>query len=546
MTGSAPAGRRSRSTVPTATTKSPAMIRNEQLKELVSQLSNGGRFTAHLYGWGALAITALGALFATLSNDAQSQILASAGLVAASGIVRCARRAAHYTAMAYPIIPSMIAGLLLGGFYTAGEAGALWLQQNRHLDDPVGIGINSLIAIMTLTLVTRYGTRLRVPTGDYLPDGMPVEVSQEIDSLTEPTKRPESPKPTTSSWRKPENRVAAEREAVRLLQILTNARRSIYEPRLALSLHELGWTLGDIGRAQEAITPLEQAIQIRRRLAKANPPTYEPSLASSLHELGWALSQAGRQADARQRLRQAAQIRRRLAKANPAAYEPSLATSLHELGCVLGKSGRAEEATASLEQAIQVWRRLAKASPAVYEPRLAASLHELGAELSEVGWWLDARQRLRQAAQIWRRLAKASPAAYEPCLATSLHQLGFALGKSERTPEATASLDQAIQIWRRLAKANPATYEPSLGTSLDELGWLLGEMQSWHDALEPLRQAAEIRRRLAKANPAVYEPVLSSTLKLLEVAQSRDGRQAYPLESLLQAAGISPVFTPIP
>ena len=101
----------------TTTTWPPELARNRELRDLVSQLPNAGRFTAHLYSWGALAIIALGATFTILGNsapDPPGNVLVSIGLVAAAGVVRRARRAAHYAAMPYPPLPSMIGGILFG------------------------------------------------------------------------------------------------------------------------------------------------------------------------------------------------------------------------------------------------------------------------------------------------------------------------------------------------------------------------------------------------------------------------------------------------
>lgn len=70
---------------------------------------------------------------------------------------------------------------------------------------------------MVLSFATRYGIHLRVATDNYLPEGMPSEVAEEMDSFIELTESPESPKTTTPLSGEPEDRVAANREAVQLL-----------------------------------------------------------------------------------------------------------------------------------------------------------------------------------------------------------------------------------------------------------------------------------------------------------------------------------------
>ncbi|MFB4298263.1 tetratricopeptide repeat protein, partial [Actinomadura sp. NTSP31] len=73
-----------------------------------------------------------------------------------------------------------------------------------------------------------------------------------------------------------------------------------YLPDLATSLTNLGVTLSELGRLDEALPVTEEAVRIRRQLAQNNPERYLPDLATSLTNLGVTLSEHGREEEAQQ------------------------------------------------------------------------------------------------------------------------------------------------------------------------------------------------------------------------------------------------------
>jgi hypothetical protein len=58
-------------------------------------------------------------------------------------------------------------------------------------------------------------------------------------------------------------------------------------------LNNLGLWLSELGREADALAPSQEALAIRRRLAEANPAAHLPDLAMSLHNLGLHLSELG-------------------------------------------------------------------------------------------------------------------------------------------------------------------------------------------------------------------------------------------------------------
>ncbi|MGW5866580.1 tetratricopeptide repeat protein [Streptomyces sp. NPDC055239] len=358
---------------------------------------------------------------------------------------------------------------------------------------------------------------------EYLP-GLAMSLSDLGTSLSEVGRRDEA--------------LTAIQEAVEMRRRLAAANRIAYEPGLALSLGNLGAFLSEVGRRDIALTVTQEAVEIYRRLAADNPAAYEPDLARSLSNLGARLSEVGRRDEAPAAVQEAVEIYRRLAADNPAAYEPDLARSLANLGTPLSEVGRRDMALTAAHRAVEIYRRLAAANPAAYEPDLAKSLSNLGKFLSEVGRRDEALTLTQEAVEIRRRLAAVNPAAYEPGLAMSLSNLGTCLSELGRRGEALTAEQEAVEIYRRLAAGNPAAYEPDLARSLSNLGAFLSEVGRRGESLAAEQEAVEIYRRLAAGNPATYEPDLAISLSNLGIWLSEVERPEEALTTAQEAVEI--------
>ena len=184
--------------------------------------------------------------------------------------------------------------------------------------------------------------------------------------------------------------------------------RAVYEPDLAMSLHNLSIALDEAEPHAEALTAIEGAVSLRRRLTAAEP-AYEPDLATSLHNLAIGLVEVGRRAESLTAIQDAVRMRRRLARptrrlrtrprdvvrhpldrprrgraarrgtgrrpagrqrlpasgrGQPAAYGPAFAMSLLTLSIRLADAGRrAEDSLAVIQDAVTVRRRFARGQP---------------------------------------------------------------------------------------------------------------------------------------------------------------------------------------
>ncbi len=150
----------------------------------------------------------------------------------------------------------------------------------------------------------------------------------------------------------------SEQEAVARYRVLAVADPDRYRPDLAQSLHNLGFTLGELSLYAEA-APLEQeAVAILRELAVADPDRYRPDLAQSLHNLGITLGELGLHAEAASVKQEAVAIRRKLAVADPDRHRPDLAQSLHNLGITLRMLGLHAEAASVRKEAKAIRKHL--------------------------------------------------------------------------------------------------------------------------------------------------------------------------------------------
>ncbi|MGZ4224051.1 MAG: tetratricopeptide repeat protein [Solirubrobacteraceae bacterium] len=100
-----------------------------------------------------------------------------------------------------------------------------------------------------------------------------------------------------------------------------------HEADLATSLNNLSVRLGEAGRCEQALAPVEEAVTMRRRLAATDPAAHEPILATALNNLSNRLGDFGRHEQALEAIEEDVTIRRLLA-ASSAGYEPDLATLL--------------------------------------------------------------------------------------------------------------------------------------------------------------------------------------------------------------------------
>jgi tetratricopeptide (TPR) repeat protein len=126
---------------------------------------------------------------------------------------------------------------------------------------------------------------------------------------------------------------------------------------LAGSLNTQAVRLGDLGRAEEALTAINEAVDIRRTLAEARQDSYLPDLAMSLNNQANRLGDLGRAEEALTAINEAVDIYRTLAEARPDSYLPGLAMSLNNQSRILDALGRPADAHAAANEASELGTR---------------------------------------------------------------------------------------------------------------------------------------------------------------------------------------------
>ena len=331
-----------------------------------------------------------------------------------------------------------------------------------------------------------------------------------------------------------EEALAADDEAVVLLEGLAADDPARYEPVLAVVLGDRGVTLMEMRRWREAVADQRRAADLHRRPAEARPAVTESGLAADLSHLGVSLSHLGEIEEALEAEQEAVEIVERLASANPRKYEPDLASSLSNFGNRLSEAGRWEEALSAADRAVTIRRRLAKADPGRETPGLARSLSNLGQRLRDLGRWEEGLRAEQEAVGIFEHLAEANPAAYELALARSLANLATHLLHNGQPAQALARAEQALAIRRRLAEADPEAHELELAETHATSGVILAAMGRHDEALVQAMDAVRRLRRLADADPAAHRERLARALASFAKVSIEGG---HDLDAAISATG---------
>jgi tetratricopeptide (TPR) repeat protein len=236
-------------------------------------------------------------------------------------------------------------------------------------------------------------------------------------------------------------------------------RRNGGDPLLEAELHNnVGVAARRRGDTTVAIAEHEAALALRRR----NLAPDDPALADTLLNLGGSLSDAGRLDEAERMLEEAEQIVRK----RYGSRHPRVATALHHHGLVSYRRRDYGTAVELLRQATEI---RAAALPKSH-PDLSGSRHDLGEALMRAGMYADALVEFGEAVAL--RGAPASPSGPgkpgsastantpNPGLANSLRGRGLAELAVGQLAEAEATLRRAYEL--RRASAEPlvlAEYE---------------------------------------------------------------------------------------
>ena len=165
-----------------------------------------------------------------------------------------------------------------------------------------------------------------------------------------------------------------------------------------------------IRRHDEGLGATTEAASLQRVLAREDPARHTPDLALSLHNIGVELRQLGRLSAALPPTEEAVTIYRSLADGDPEQHLPALAGVLGSLGTLLSDLDRGEEALAATKEALAIRQRLAAEEQQAHQPDFAVSLANLGAQLSETKQWHEALAETEKGMSLQEQLSSANKA----------------------------------------------------------------------------------------------------------------------------------------
>ncbi len=211
------------------------------------------------------------------------------------------------------------------------------------------------------------------------------------------------------------------------------------DPNHAFAHSNLGYTLNELKRYEEAEAALRRAIEL------------DPNLTAPHNNLGSVLNELKRYEEAEAVLRRAIEL------------DPSYAIAHSNLGSVLSDSKRYEEAEAALRRAIEL------------DPSDALAHSNLGSVLSDLKRYEEAEAVLRRAIEL------------DPSYALAHSNLGSVLNELKRHEEAEAALRRAIEL------------DPNLANAYRHLGNALSGLKRHEEAEAAYRRAIELNPQYTKA-----------------------------------------------
>ena len=246
-------------------------------------------------------------------------------------------------------------------------------------------------------------------------------------------------------------------------------------PDVAMTLNNLGVTLTNLGRYDEAIEKYQRSLELHERLEGKD----HPETGHAEHNLGYVLRRQGRYAEARAHYERALEVRR--AALGP-EHKETIDTA-QALAKVYIVTGQRELALPLLEQALAVRQQVYGA-----QSKEVAQIYDLFAELYQAGSdWKEAQKY----AELELAVVKKTSGEGSLPAARAAYTLGVILTRQGAWVDAKKQLDEALAI--RTAKLGDDNNEVAsvLNATAD---WMLAQKRA-AEALPLYEKALGIRER---------------------------------------------------
>ncbi|MDG4786580.1 tetratricopeptide repeat protein [Micromonospora sp. WMMD1102] len=224
---------------------------------------------------------------------------------------------------------------------------------------------------------------------------------------------------------------------------------------LCVTLYNLGGSLHNLNRVEEALAADSEAVEIARRHHDDGP-----KLAIALNNKACVLVELGRPEEAVVAAREAVALLTTLVVADPDEHEPTLALALHTLS--LSAPDREEALSASM-QCLDIYRRRYQLDPHGLAGRLAEALTDHGRIRARRGEHAEALAAAAESVAMYERLAAQNPARYRgghACALLNLAEVHAAAGGAQL--EASMAAERAVALYEALAADLPEAYEHRL------------------------------------------------------------------------------------
>ena len=253
---------------------------------------------------------------------------------------------------------------------------------------------------------------------------------------------------------------------------------------IALTLHEIGRFLCNMGKYASALVYFMQALKIKNDTLISNQR--DASIATTLHEIGRCYVDLGQLDTAIKFLHQALEIKQNFKFDSKSRR--SIALTLQEVGRCYNNLRQYNLALNHLNQALEIYELTTVSSGK--DGKIASTLHEIGRCYNYLGKNYYALIHLRRAYVIKMRTASCNK--NYTSIAMTLHEIGCCFMNWGRCKVAAAPLNQALELKQNVAikKSNK-----SIATTLHVLGRCHLKMQNYSTALNYLFQALEIKQK---------------------------------------------------
>lgn len=248
------------------------------------------------------------------------------------------------------------------------------------------------------------------------------------------------------------DKIAPRYEAVAIWRELTERNASPYgagDP--VRSLYEMGRSLSQLGRHDEALAFYYEAVKARRPQANVNSTTLDYSYFESLRAMSWCLSCLNRDMEAVPWIHECVNGFRKL------GLHEELFMALDTQSVVLAQINKFEMAISASQEAVQGFRLLSDLDSHRYHPGLAPILHNLSVHLCSLGQYDQALKSAEESLAIYRTLTSNIPLKCDQYFAGTLRRYAFILEQVGRSEEAAQARDEASEVERGLVPVNEVT-----------------------------------------------------------------------------------------